>query len=376
MALSVRTQILAWSIAAAVFFLLLWLMGGVLLPFLVGGGVAYFLDPIADRLQRFGLSRSMATIIIMLTALLVVVLLALSVVPLLYQQTLGLIDAIPAFVKNFQDAVLVRFPELADRTSIMSRTLAQLAGLVQSKGGELAQGVLSSAFGVIGWVVFILVVPVVAFYLLLDWDQMVGRIDALLPRDHAPVIRRLASDVDEVLAAFVRGQITVCLIMATYYSVGLMLAGLQFGLLVGFTAGTVTFIPYLGPLLGGTLGITLALVQFWGDWVSIAIVVVVIAFGQFIEGNIITPKLVGKRVGLHPVWLLFALSAMGTVFGFVGLLVAVPTAAALGVLTRFVVAKYHQSLLYQGQIEDDRTDTDSGTNSNSGYDSSSDEAMR
>ena len=149
--------------------------------------------------------------------------------------------------------------------------------------------------------------------------------------------------------------------MATYYSVGLMLAGLQFGLLVGFTAGTVTFIPYLGPLLGGTLGITLALVQFWGDWVSIAIVVVVIAFGQFIEGNIITPKLVGKRVGLHPVWLLFALSAMGTVFGFVGLLVAVPTAAALGVLTRFVVAKYHQSLLYQGQVEDDGTENASAS---------------
>jgi len=356
MALSVRTQILAWSIAAAVFFLLLWLMGGVLLPFLVGGAVAYFLDPIADRLQRFGLSRSMATIIIMLTALLVVVLLVLSVLPLLYQQTLGLIDAVPAFVKNFQNAVLVRFPELADRTSIMSRTLAQIAGLVQSKGGELAQGVLSSAFGVIGWVVFILVVPVVAFYLLLDWDRMVARIDALLPRDHAPVIRMLAADVDGVLAAFVRGQITVCLIMATYYSIGLMLAGLQFGLLVGFIAGTVTFIPYLGALLGGALGITLALVQFWGDWVSVAIIVAVIAFGQFMEGNIITPRLVGKSVGLHPVWLLFALSAMGTVFGFVGLLVAVPTAAALGVLTRFVVAKYHQSVLYQGQVEDDGTE--------------------
>jgi predicted PurR-regulated permease PerM len=360
MALSVRTQVLAWSIAAVVFFVLLWQMGSVLLPFLVGGGLAHFMDPVADRLERWGLSRSLATIVIMLGALLVVVLLALSVLPQLYQQLVGLIDAAPAFVKKLQDAVLIRFPELADSTSTMSRTLAQLAGLVQSKGGELAQGVLDSAFGVIGWIVFLLVVPVVAFYLLLDWDRMVARIDALLPRDHAPTIRALATEMDTVMAAFVRGQMTVCLIMATYYSVGLMFAGLQFGLLVGVAAGAVTFIPYLGALTGGTLAISLALVQYWGDWVSVAVVIAVISFGQFMEGNIITPRLVGKRVGLHPVWLLFALSAMGTLFGIVGLLVAVPVAASLGVLTRFVVGKYQASLLYQGRVEDTATRAETG----------------
>jgi predicted PurR-regulated permease PerM len=351
MALSVRTQIIAWGAAAVVFFLLLWQMGGVLLPFLVGGAMAYFLDPVADRLQRMGLSRSFATFAIMLGTLLVLVLVALSVVPLLYQQLRGLIDATPAFVKQLEDAVLLRFPELADNTSTMSQTLSQIAALVQSKGGELAKGVLDSAFGLIGGIVFLLVVPVVAFYLLLDWDHMVARIDALLPRDHAPTIRKLGQEMNAVLSAFVRGQMSVCLIMAMYYSGGLMLGGLQFGLLVGVVAGTVTFIPYLGALIGGALGISLALVQFWGDWVSVAIVVAVIAFGQFIEGNIITPRLVGKSVGLHPVWLLFALSAMGTLFGFVGLLVAVPVAASLGVVTRFMVDRYKASLLYQGQAE-------------------------
>ena len=177
---------------------------------------------------------------------------------------------------------------------------------------------------------------------------MIARIDELLPRDHAPTIRKLGRDIDNVLASFVRGMGTVCLILGTYYAVALMAVGLQFGLVVGFIAGLVTFIPYLGALIGGTLAIGLALFQFWGDWASIGLVAGIFALGQVTEGNFLTPKLVGSSVGLHPVWLLLALSVFGALFGFVGMLVAVPVAAALGVLARFATSQYLSSRLYTG----------------------------
>ncbi|EKD60199.1 MAG: hypothetical protein ACD_54C00892G0001 [uncultured bacterium] len=207
---------------------------------------------------------------------------------------------------------------------------------------------LTSALSLLSAVVFIVVVPVVAFYMLMDWDHMVARIDQMLPRDHAPTIRRLAGEINDALSAFVRGQLTVCFLLGSFYSMALMFAGLQFGLVVGALAGAITFIPYVGSLVGGALAIGLALFQFWGDWLSIGLVAAIFAVGQFLEGNILTPKLVGKSVGLHPVWLMFALSVFGSLFGFVGMLVAVPVAAAIGVLTRFGIAQYQGSLLYIG----------------------------
>ena len=210
---------------------------------------------------------------------------------------------------------------------------------------------LTSAASLFNVVILLVIVPVVSVYLLLDWDRMVAKIDTLLPRDHAPTIRKLASDIDQTLASFIRGMGTVCLILGTYYAIALMIAGLQFGLVVGFVAGLVTFIPYLGALIGGALAIGLALFQFWGDWVSVGIVAGIFALGQVLEGNVITPKLVGSSVGLHPVWLLLALSVFGALFGFVGMLVAVPVAAALGVIARFGVQQYQSSLLYRGKSE-------------------------
>lgn len=348
MALPIKDQLRYWGIAAVLFLVLFWFLGNVLLPFLVGGALAYFLDPVADRLERAGLSRVAATTVISLVALVLVVLLVLAVIPTLVSQLTALINSAPDIAKRLQGFLLERFPELADSTSTIRQTLAEIGTAIQARGAQLAQGVLNSALGVISVVVFIVVVPVVAFYMLLDWDEMLDRIDAMLPRDHAPTIRRLAREVDAVLAGFVRGQVSVCLALGTFYAVALMAAGLQFGLVVGAIAGAITFIPYVGSIIGGTLAVGLALVQFWGDWVQIGIIAAIFAVGQFIEGNILTPKLVGKSVGLHPVWLLFALSAFGSVFGFVGMLIAVPVAAAIGVLTRFAVEQYRSSLLYRG----------------------------
>ncbi|MCU0826056.1 MAG: AI-2E family transporter [Tabrizicola sp.] len=348
MALPIRDQIRYWGIAAVAFLVVFWLLGDVLLPFLVGGAIAYFLDPIADRLERAGMSRVAATTLISLVALVLVILLVLAVIPTLVNQLTALVNAAPDIAKRLQGFLLERFPELADSTSTIRQTLAEIGAAIQARGGQLAQGILTSALGVISVVVFIVVVPVVAFYLLLDWDEMIARIDAMLPRDHAPTVRRLAREIDGVLAGFVRGQVSVCLALGTFYAAALMLAGLQFGLVVGAIAGAITFIPYVGSIIGGTLAVGLALFQFWGDWVQIGIIAAIFAAGQFIEGNILTPKLVGKSVGLHPVWLLLALSAFGSLFGFVGMLIAVPVAAAIGVLTRFGVEQYQASLLYKG----------------------------
>lgn len=348
-----------WTIAAIIFFVALWYLGAVLLPFLVGGAVAYFLDPVADRLERLGLSRLAATAVITMGAFLLVLLIVLAVIPVLVQQLTALINAAPAISARLEAFMVSRFPELTDSTSVMRTTLAQIAQAIQARGGAVAQGLITSLFSVVSWLLFIVVVPVVAFYLLMDWDHMVARIDELLPRDHAPVIRRLAREIDTVLAGFVRGQVTVCLLLGIYYATALMLAGLQFGLIIGAIAGAVTVIPYIGAMIGGALAIGLAFYQFWGDWVAIGIVVAIFAFGQFMEGNVVTPRLVGKSIGLHPVWLILALSVFGGLFGIAGMLVAVPLSATLGVLARFGVGKYKESLLYLGESRG--VDSEGGT---------------
>ncbi|WP_375175679.1 AI-2E family transporter [Pseudooceanicola sp.] len=348
MALPVRQQMKYWGVAAAIFFLALWWLGDVILPFVLGGAVAYFLDPVADRIEAAGASRALATALITLGALLIFVLLALLVIPTLINQALALFDTVPKLLNELQRFLTTRFPDLLDDSSILRQSLTSVGETIQSKGGQLLQTALTSVGSLLNVVMLFVIVPVVAFYLLYDWDRMIAQIDDMLPRDHAPVIRNLASQIDKTLASFIRGMGTVCLILGTYYAVALMLVGLQFGLVVGAFAGLITFIPYVGALLGGAMAIGLALFQFWGDWVSIGLVAGIFVLGQVIEGNVLTPNLVGSSVGLHPVWLIFALSVFGSLFGFVGMLVAVPVAAAIGVLMRFVISQYKDSQLYRG----------------------------
>jgi predicted PurR-regulated permease PerM len=348
MALPVREQVTYWGIAAAVFLVVLWYLGDVILPFVLGGAIAYLLDPLADRLERVGLSRAAATAIITVAAVLIFVLVALLVIPTLVRQTTELIQTAPVLVAQLRDFVVARFPDLVVPDSQLRQTYDQIGATIQSRGAELLNTVVASVGSLLNVVLLFVIVPVVAVYLLLDWDRMIAEIDTLLPRDHAPVIRRLAREIDASMSGFLRGMGTVCLILGTYYAVALMLVGLNFGLVVGFVAGILTFIPYVGAIVGGVLAIGLALFQFWGDWLWIVAVAVIFQVGQLVEGNVLTPRLVGSSVGLHPVWLLFALSVFGSLFGFVGMLVAVPVAAALGVLARFVVQQYRGSRLYRG----------------------------
>lgn len=354
MSLPVRAQLWYWGLALLLFALILWFLGDVLLPFVLGGAIAYFIDPVADRLERLGLSRIAATALITLLSFLLFLVLALSVIPTLIAQAIDLVDIMPRLFSQLQTFLNEHFPSLLDQDSPARQTLAAIGERLKEHGGAFVTTAIQSAVSLINVLFIMVIVPVVGVYLLLDWDRMVARVDALLPRDHAPVIRQLATEIDGVLASFIRGMGTVSLILGTYYAVALMAAGLQFGLIVGFIAGLVTFIPYLGAVIGGVLAIGLALFQFWGQWGHIGLVALIFVVGQVSEGNFLTPRLVGVSVGLHPVWLLLALSVFGALFGFVGLLVAVPLAATLGVLARFATRQYLHSRLYLGVSGQDK----------------------
>lgn len=337
-----------WIGGAVATLLALWLLGNVILPFVVGAAIAYFLDPLADRLERLGLSRVLATTTIMLSAAVAFLAILLLIIPMAIMQGGELIDALPDLVASARSFLETNAPAVFDAASPTRQALDGLAGTLQAKSGDLVQGVLASVNSVIGVTVFLVIAPVVAFYLLLDWDRMIAKIDDLLPRRDAAVIRQLAREINAVLAGFVRGQLSVCLILGTFYAAALMLAGLNFGLVVGLIAGLLTFIPYVGSITGGVLSIGLALFQFWDDPWRIVVVAAIFVAGQMVEGNVLTPKLVGYSVGLHPVWLLLALSVFGSLFGFVGMLVAVPVAAVIGVLVRHAIERYREGRFYGG----------------------------
>ena len=281
MALPVREQVTYWGFAAIAFLVSLWVLGEVILPFVLGGAIAYCLDPIADWLERVGFSRVMATITITLFATILFVVATLLVIPTLFQQLAGLFETAPKLVKQFGAFLTERFPELLDSESPISKSLVSVGETLQSKGGEVLDTILTSAANLVNIVVLLVLVPVITFYLLIDWDRMVGRVNDLLPLDHAPTIRDLAREIDRTLAAFIRGQGMVCIILGSYYAIALMIVGLQFGLVVGFVAGLISFIPYVGALVGGVLALGLALFQFWGDWIWIGAVAAIFFAGQF-----------------------------------------------------------------------------------------------
>ncbi len=346
-------QALFWFGALAVFSLLLYVFSGVLLPFVVGMTLAYFLDPVADRLETLGLSRLLATLAILLTFIFVLILFIVIVAPILMSQLSDFGANLPTYIARIQAlATDENLKWLHDSFGIDAASIQRNIGTILGQATTLGSTLLTSLWTSVGTVVNVaslfVVTPVVAFYTLLDWDRMVAKVDSWVPRDHVDTVRIIASDIDAAIAGFIRGQGTVCIILGIIYAGGLIATGLNFGLLIGMFAGLISFIPYVGGVIGLVLALIVALVQFWPDWIMLLAVVGVFAIGQFIEGNILSPKLVGESIGLHPVWLMFALFAFGSLFGFVGLLVAVPASAAIGVLVRFVIGRYVSSPLYRG----------------------------
>ena len=349
MVLPVKDQIKYWTIAASILLIFLWLLGDILLPFVLGAAIAYLLDPIVDRLERLGTGRVLGTILILMAAFFVLFFIFLLLIPLVIDQFRLLAAAAPDLVTSVQALVLNQIASISPETEALNSTVSNLSTMAQEKLGIIFGSVMASAISLIDVIMLMVITPVVAVYLLVDWDRILEKINELLPLDHASVVRSLASEIDSTLSAFVRGMIAVCLVLGIYYATALSLIGLEFGLIIGFIAGLVSFIPYVGALLGGVLAIGLALIQFWGDFELVALVVGVFIVGQIFEGNILTPKLVGNSVGLHPVSLILALSLFGAFFGFIGLLLAVPLAASAGVILRFFIKKYKMSRLFLGE---------------------------
>lgn len=352
-----KRQIRFWVFAGVGLALFLYLFSDILLPFVAGMVLAYFLDPVADRLQKFGLSRVMATVVILIAFILVLVVALVILVPLLASQLSEFIAKAPEYLSRLQALITSFDPEwierrfgvnAADLRDGLNSLLASGAGFVTS----IFTSIWSSGVALFSVAGLFVVTPVVAFYMLLDWDRMIAKVDSWIPRDHVKTVRQIAGDINVATAGFVRGQGTLCLVLGIMYAVGLTLTGLNFGILIGLFAGLISFIPYVGSLVGLVLSIGVAFVQFWPEWPMVAAVAAVFFVGQFIEGNILQPRLVGKSVGLHPVWLMFALFAFGALFGFVGLLIAVPAAAAIAVLVRFAISRYLDSPLYVGHSDD------------------------
>jgi predicted PurR-regulated permease PerM len=342
-------KILFWLGLILCFFGFLYLIRSILLPFVMGIGIAYFLDPAADKLQKMGLGRGSATALITITFFSVFTLLLVLLAPMLAAQISGLAAVFPHYYETLTQFVQQWIAKLpVDLTGNPSDKLKEFSGSLMTAVQNLVFSVLQSGMVVVNLLSLMVITPVVAFYLLRDWDVMTSRIDALLPRKHAAIIREQLSEIDHTIAGFVRGQFNVMLILGGYYALGLTLVGLPFGALIGLLAGLLIIIPYIGAFIGTALALSIAFAQFTEMW-DIAAVGAVFVIGQIMESYYLTPNLVGSKVGLHPVWIIFGMLAGGSLFGFVGILLAVPVTAVIGVLVRFATQQYLRSELYESK---------------------------
>jgi predicted PurR-regulated permease PerM len=343
-----RALAIWWIIALVVTVGLFWAVGGALAPYIVAGVFAYLLHPLVDHLERWGAHRGLASLLIVTLLVLILIGLILAAVPLIAGQLDAFIGSLPDYLEATQDWLASQAPGLMGDQRFLRDTLEAGEETLREHGVTLVAGLVASTARIVDVAIFLVLAPIVTFFLLLQWHAVVAWVDRLLPRAQAPTIRALATDIDGVLGGFVRGQFIVALIMTVYYSGALTLAGLNYAIAVGVVAGIGTLIPIVGATVGAVLAIGIALVQFWGDWYAIGLVAAVYFGGQLVEGNIITPRLVGRHVKLHPVWLLLAFSVFATLFGFLGVLVAVPVAAVAGVLVRFAIGCYIGSRLHSG----------------------------
>ena len=347
-------QTVYWLAGLAAVLAALYALSAILLPFVAGIAIAYLLDPVTDVLEKWRLPRWAAAALVTFGSILVVVAGVLLLIPLLQTQLLDFVERIPQYADLIRERAMRLLEFLQARLSAaeMDSLRAKIGAFAGRDAIAWLGGVLGGLWGggvaLLNVLSLMVITPIVTFYLLRDWDLLVARVDGWLPRRHVDVIREQMRLIDRTLSGFVRGQLMVCLMLGIFYAIGLTVVGLDFGLVIGLATGLVSFVPYFGMLAGFVVGIGVAVAQF-GSWVPVALVAAVFVIGQFIEGNFITPRVVGNRIGLHPVWLIFALLAGGALFGFTGLLLAVPVAAVLGVLVRFSLERYLASETYRGR---------------------------
>lgn len=352
--MSLKRQISFWLACLAGFSLFLYLFSAILTPFVAAFILAYLLDPLVDRLERLRLSRLTATCLVLMLFVLLFVVLLLAAAPLLLNQLSAFIARVPSYAAKLQMLMSEYGGPLFERFGGEERLKEVQASLTSGMGegakwlAGLVSSLLSGGQAIIGVFSLLVLTPIIAFYVILDWDHMISRIDGWLPLQHRSVVRQLAGEMDRSVAAFLRGQGLICLLLGLFYAIGLSLTGLHFGFLIGIMAGIISFVPYVGSLTGLIVSSGVAIAQFWPNYGMILAVLAVFGIGQFLEGNVLQPKLLGNAIGLHPVWLMFALLAFGSLFGFVGVMLAVPLAAVIGVLVRFALAQYLASPLFKG----------------------------
>jgi predicted PurR-regulated permease PerM len=341
-----------WTAGLATLIVFVWLLHEILLPFVAGLVLGYLLDPLANRIERLGVGRLVASFIIIFLSGFMVIFLFILIAPILLGQFAALVQDLPNYVSRLH--ALVTDPSRPWLTKIVGASLGEhdLSDLTkQATAGILLflRSLLAGGHALVSFFWLLVITPVVAFYMIYDWQRIIATVDGWLPRAYAGTIRMLAREIDAAIAGFIRGQTGICLIIASLYAVGLTMLGLHYGLLIGAVAGFLSFIPYVGSLTGFLLAVGVALAQFWPDGLPILSVIGVCIVCQFLEDYVLAPALVGSIIGLHPLWLMFSLFAFGYLFGFVGLLLAVPLAAAFAVLVRFALKQYLASSLYSGK---------------------------
>ncbi len=340
-----------WTIPVLVFFLLLWVFSGVLPPFLIGMLIAYLLDPPVRRLNDAGVPRVASAAVVLLLFVAIVALAILFLGPLLQTQAKELIDSLPDMLERARNYLLPRLEKLSQvipgvSADQMRAALAQRSVESVDLAGTLLGRVVQGGMAFVSSLAFAVFTPVIAFYLLRDWPKMLHAIDSVLPRRLAPAIRREARAVDNMIAGFVRGQAMVCLCLGTFYATGLHLIGLEYGMLLGIVMGVLAFIPTIGTMIGAFMVLALSLLQF-SSLSDVALAVLVFLGAQTLDGYLLTPNLVGSRVGLHPVWIIFSVLAGAYLFGFFGVLFAVPVAGTIAILLRSAVRVYHETPYYK-----------------------------
>nr|WP_281802739.1 AI-2E family transporter [Methylocystis echinoides] len=361
--LSLERQLMLWGLTILGLAATLYLLSPVLAPFVAGTALGYLLDPVADRMQRWGVSRLGAALLLLSAFIAFVVTALVILLPILTHQLAGFLTALPGYLQTLHGLVIEwsarfssdYFKEFLERYGLgvpslnfdVEKYFNDLASQGAALIGDFLKSLIWRGYALINVVSLIVITPVVAFYMLLDWDHMVQIIDDLVPPRHREDVRLLARDIDRALAGFVRGQSLVCLFLGVWYAVGLSAIGLNFGFLIGVIAGFLSFIPYVGSITAFVLSIIISIVQAWPH-INLPIeAIAIVTTGLIMDGYVLSPRLVGASVGLHPVWIMFALLAFGALFGFTGLIVAVPVAAALGALMRFIARRYRASALYR-----------------------------
>lgn len=349
--LTARNHLLFWGGAFAVFLTFVWIFSAVLLPFVLGLAIAYLLDPMVEHLGNHKIPRGAAALIILGLFFLFVFSALALIMPPLYRESAQLATDIPGYTDkiismlspyidwlqgHFGNGDLVSYQE----------TLQNNIGKALTIGINMLTGLASGGQAFAGFISVMIITPVTAFFMMKDWNVMTGWADNLIPRRSYKTVKSLLEDINKKLSGFVRGQLSIAFALAIIYAIALTIAGLKFGFLIGLMAGILSIIP----LVGSTIGLFASVIIAWfqaGEWEYVAIIAAIFMTGQFIEGNFLTPKLLGKSVGLHPLWILFSLLAGGSMFGITGMLLAVPVAATIGVLLGFIIKEYKDSPYYK-----------------------------